>query len=37
MLSDEARARLELYAKGGYTRDPQPGFWTTADLARRNE
>jgi DNA modification methylase len=37
MLSDDARARLALYAKGGYTRDPQPGFWTTAELARRNE
>lgn len=35
MLSDEARDRLELYAKGGYTDDPQLGFWTVADLARR--
>jgi hypothetical protein len=37
MLSDDARARLELYAKGGYAREPLPGFWTTADLARRSE
>ncbi|MDQ1467449.1 MAG: modification methylase [Actinomycetota bacterium] len=36
MLSDDGRARLELYAKGGFTGNPQPGFWTQADLARRN-
>jgi len=34
MLSDEGRSRLELYAKGGYTDNPQLGFWTSADLAR---
>ena len=32
MLSDEGRDRLELYSRGGYTDDPQPGFWTVADL-----
>jgi hypothetical protein len=36
MLSDEGRERLERYAKGGYVDDPQLGFWTSADLARRN-
>ncbi|MGH9182971.1 MAG: DNA-methyltransferase [Acidimicrobiales bacterium] len=36
MLSDEGRARLQLYAKGGYTDDPQLGFWTPADLTRRS-
>lgn len=35
MLSDEDRERLKLYAKGGFTDDPQPGFWTEADLGRR--
>lgn len=35
MLSDEGRTRLESYAKGGFTDDPQPGFWTETDLARR--
>jgi hypothetical protein len=35
MLSDEGRSRLKLYAKGGYRQDPQVGFWTEADLARR--
>jgi hypothetical protein len=34
LLSDEGRERLQRYAKGGYSSDPQPGFWTTADLAR---
>ena len=34
MLSDEGRDRLALYAKGGYTDNPQLGFWTSADLAR---
>ncbi|WP_423778132.1 hypothetical protein [Desertimonas flava] len=24
--------RLRLYAKGGYTATPQPGFWRPADL-----
>ena len=36
MLSDEGRRRLELYAAGGYTDDPQLGFWTSADIARRS-
>jgi site-specific DNA-methyltransferase (adenine-specific) len=35
MLSDEGRERLERYAKGGFTDNPQPGFWTSQDLARR--
>jgi DNA modification methylase len=35
MLSHEGRTRLELYSKGGYRKDPQRGFWTEADLARR--
>jgi hypothetical protein len=35
MLSDEGRSRLERYAKGGCTDDPQVGFWTLPDLARR--
>ncbi|MDP9071531.1 MAG: site-specific DNA-methyltransferase [Actinomycetota bacterium] len=35
LLSDEDRARLARYATGGYVHDPQPGFWTVADLARR--
>ncbi len=34
MLSDEGRGRLELYATGGYTHNPQLGFWTSADIAR---
>lgn len=37
MLSDEDRERLERYAKGGFTDNPQPGFWTPADLARRTQ
>ena len=36
MLSDEGRARLRSYASGGYVDDPQPGFWTQADLDRRS-
>jgi site-specific DNA-methyltransferase (adenine-specific) len=36
MLSDEGRGRLELYATGGYTDNPQLGFWTSADIARRS-
>jgi DNA modification methylase len=36
MLSDEGRKRLERYAQGGQTDDPFLGFWTAADLARRN-
>ncbi len=35
MLSDEGRARLERYAAGGAT-TALPGFWTDADLARRD-
>ena len=27
--------RLRRYAKGGFTDNPQPGFWTLADLQRR--
>ncbi|MFV0260442.1 MAG: DNA methyltransferase [Acidimicrobiales bacterium] len=37
MLSDEGRQRLARYAKGGFTANPQPGFWTVADLERRSE
>lgn len=36
MLSDEGRGRLERYAKGGFIGNPQPGFWTQADLERRS-
>lgn len=36
MLSDEGRGRLERYARGGLVDDPQPGFWTRDDLARRS-
>jgi DNA modification methylase len=36
MLSEEGRERLERYAKGGSADDPQPGFWTLDDLARRS-
>lgn len=36
MLSEESLERLKRYAKGGFTDDPQPGFWTTQDLARRS-
>ena len=35
MFSDEARGRLERYASGGHSHDPEPGFWTAHDLARR--
>jgi len=35
VLTDDGRGRLALYAKGGYTDDPQPGFWSAEDLARR--
>jgi site-specific DNA-methyltransferase (adenine-specific) len=35
MLSDEGRERLERYAKGGFIGNPQPGYWTETDLARR--
>ncbi len=37
MLSHDSLERLERYAKGGFTDNPQPGFWTSHDLApRRN-
>lgn len=36
MLSDEGRARLVQYARGGQTSEPLVGFWSKADLARRN-
>ena len=32
LLSEDGRARLDLYAKGGCT-EPHLGFWTDADLA----
>ncbi|HEX2784350.1 MAG TPA: site-specific DNA-methyltransferase [Ilumatobacteraceae bacterium] len=32
MLSDDSLERLRLYAKGGFTTNPQPGFWTPQDL-----
>jgi site-specific DNA-methyltransferase (adenine-specific) len=35
MLSDEGRERLMRYAQGGQTETPLVGFWTDADLARR--
>lgn len=35
MLSDEGRTRLELYATGGFSDNPQRGFWTDAELVRR--
>lgn len=34
MLSAGDRERLALYAKGGFTADPRPGFWTDRDLDR---
>ncbi len=36
MLSEDSLKRLRLYASGGRLDDPQPGFWTAADLARRS-
>ena len=32
--SDDGRDRLERYAKGGFTDDPQPGFWNAGDIDR---
>jgi hypothetical protein len=32
MLSDDDRERLALYAKGGHTDRPEPGFWSEAEL-----
>jgi site-specific DNA-methyltransferase (adenine-specific) len=34
MLSHDSLERLQRYAKGGFTANPQPGFWTPHDLAR---
>jgi len=34
MLSAESLQRLRRYAEGGLAADPQPGFWTKADLER---
>ena len=36
MLSPDSLERLERYAKGGFADNPQPGFWTSQDLARRS-
>ena len=36
MLSDDSLERLGRYAKGGFTDNPQPGFWTAEELARRS-
>jgi len=36
MLSPDSLERLQRYAKGGFTDNPQPGFWTAQDLARRS-
>jgi site-specific DNA-methyltransferase (adenine-specific) len=35
MLSEESLERLARYAKGGFTDNPQPGFWAAQDLERR--
>jgi site-specific DNA-methyltransferase (adenine-specific) len=35
LLAGDDVERLRRYAKGGFTDNPQPGFWTAADLARR--
>ena len=37
LLSSDARARLARYATGGDSRapEPEPGFWTRADIERR--
>ena len=37
LLSDDGRARLALYAKGGDTKTARPGFWTASELESRNE
>ena len=34
MLSVPDLERLQRYGKGGFTDNPQPGFWTPLDLAR---
>ena len=36
MFSHAGRQRLGRYARGGGSGNPQPGFWTLQDLARRN-
>jgi site-specific DNA-methyltransferase (adenine-specific) len=33
MMSDDDFERLQRYAKGGFTENLQPGFWTAEDLA----
>jgi hypothetical protein len=35
LLNPSACERLQRYAKGGLTDDPQRGFWTATELARR--
>jgi hypothetical protein len=35
LLADESLERLRRYAKGGFSNDPQPGFWTVEELATR--
>ena len=35
LRSETGLERLRRYAKGGFTDNPQPGFWTLADLQRR--
>ena len=35
LRSESGLERLRRYAKGGFTDNPQPGFWTLADLQRR--
>lgn len=37
MTSPDSVERLDRYAKGGFTDNPQPGFWTAQDLAGRSE
>jgi DNA modification methylase len=34
LLAADGRERLARYAAGGFTKDPLPGFWSDADLAR---
>jgi hypothetical protein len=33
MLSHDSRERLQRYAKGGFTDNPQPGFWSAQGLS----
>jgi site-specific DNA-methyltransferase (adenine-specific) len=37
LLSVDGLERLARYAKGDLTGRPEPGFWTAAELARREE